>query len=398
MPPSLSISTLGAVLGKARLRMGGLVSDLGLAALATASIVLITSVIEPSGDDRPLDALGYAVMILAGAALVGRRARPVGVTAVVTASLAVYLGRGHPGGPVFVCLFVAVYSVAVGRDRRTSLVVAGVAAGALVLVGELAGTGPGLVHLVFVGWTAAAVFLGDAVRSHRFQLAALRDRAAHLEASRDDEARRRVAEERLRIAQDLHDSVAHSMAIINVQAALASRVFDRHPSRSREALDVIRRASGEVLDELAAFLRLMPVGDEAASRAPTPGPTALPALVEFVRQAGLELDLCMDGSVDDVSQPIGVAPYRVVQESLTNVVRHAGPGTRARVAITRDGGGKLTLEVTDDGRGANGAPRAGAGVGLVGMRERTVATGGAFTAGPRREGGFLVRAVCPVGR
>jgi signal transduction histidine kinase len=372
--------------------------DLALAAVMVATIVGVTAPIEPSNGERPLDSLAYACMAAAGGALAGRRRWPLAVVAVATAALAVYLGRGYTGGPVFVTLFVALYSAAAHGDRRVAFGAAGLSTGALVVVGELAGTGPGLVHLVFVGWAAAAVFLGSAVRSRREHLAAVEERARQLEQSREEEARRRVAEERLRIAQELHDSVAHTMATINVQAGVAAHVIDRHPDRARDALVVIQRASGEVLDELAALLGLLRVdGDGAANRAPTPDADQLDALVESTRRAGLEVSLEVRRDLAGVPQPVGVALYRIVQESLTNVVRHAGPGTTATVTVAEDAAGGLCVEVLDDGStGRRGAP--GAGVGIVGMRERAEATGGTLDAGPCPEGGFAVRAVWPARR
>jgi signal transduction histidine kinase len=372
------------------------VADAAVGVLAAVSVVAATGQIEPSNGDRALDALAYACMVVAGGALAGRRRWPLPVVAVVTAALAVYLARGYPGGPVFVTLFVALYSLATARGRRVAFPVAAVAAGGLVLVGEVAGTGPGLVHLVFVGWAAAAVFLGDAMRSRRGYLVALEERARHLEQSREEEARRRVAEERLRIAQDLHDSVAHTMATINVQAGVAAHVIDRHPERARDALVVIQQASREVLDELAALLGLLRVdsrGDDGDTLAPTPGPEQLDMLVESARRSGLNVTLRVERDLGAVPQPVGVAVYRIVQESLTNTIRHAGPGATATVTIANDAGGGLAVEIADDGAGANGA--GGTGVGIVGMRERAQATGGALDAGARPGGGWVVRGLWP---
>jgi len=182
------------------------------------------------------------------------------------------------------------------------------------------------------------------------------------------------------------------MATINVQAGVAAHVIARHPDRARDALVVIQQASGEVLDELAALLGLLRVdGDGAANRAPTPGADQLDALVESTRRAGLEVSLEVRRDLAGVPQPVGVALYRIVQESLTNVVRHAGPGTTATVTVAEDAAGGLCVEVLDDGSTGRGrAP--GAGVGIVGMRERAEATGGTLDAGPRPEGGFAVRA------
>jgi signal transduction histidine kinase len=225
-----SRSYRGPVKGQGRLWAESQVFDVAIGVLAVVGVVGVTAQIEPSEGDRSLDGVAYASMVVAGGALALRRRWPVLVVAVVTAALAVYAARGYVGGPVFVTLFVALYSLATVRHRRVGFAVAAVAAGVLVVVSQISHTGPGLVHLVFVGWAGAAVFLGDARRSRREHMAALEERARHLEQSREEEARRRVAEERLRIAQDLHDSVAHSMATINVQAGVAAH-GDRSPSR-----------------------------------------------------------------------------------------------------------------------------------------------------------------------
>jgi signal transduction histidine kinase len=371
------------------------VIDMALGALAAVAIVAATNQVEPSSGDRALDALAYGCMAVAGMSLAGRRRWPLATVAVVTLALAVYLARDYVGGPVFVTLYIALYSLATIRARRLAFGAAAAATGVLVVVGELAGTGPGLLHLVFIGWAAAAVFLGDAVRSHRAYLTALEERAAHLERSRDEEARRRVTEERLRIAQDLHDSVAHSMATINVQAGVAAHVIDRHPERARDALVVIQQASGDVLDELAALLGLLRVDDrDGAALTPTPTPVQLGELVESASRSGLEVTLRVERDVDDVPQPVGVALYRIVQESLTNVVRHAGPEATAEVTVAGDADGGLSVEVVDDGTGCHGTGP-GAGVGILGMRERARATGGALRAGAHPQGGFVVRAVWP---
>jgi len=372
-------------------------ADAAVGVLAAASVVAATIRIEPSGGERPLDGLAYACMVIAGGALAGRRRWPLQVVAAVTAALAVYVAFGYVGGPVFVTLFVALYSLASGKGRRVAFPVAAATTLGLVVIGEVADTGPGLLHLVFVGWASAAAFLGDAVRSRRSYLQALEERARHLEQSREDEARRRVAEERLRIAQDLHDSVAHTMATINVQAGVAAHVIDRHPDKARDALVVIQQASREVLDELVALLGLLRHArsdDDGAALAPTPGPAQLGSLVESAQRSGLEVTLRVERDLSTVPQPVGVALYRIVQESLTNVVRHAGPGAKATVTVTGEPDGGLAVEIADDGAGAN-RNGGGAGVGLVGMRERAEATGGALVAGTRPQGGWVVRGVWP---
>lgn len=370
-------------------------ADLAVGVVAVVTVLAITSQIEQSGNDRALDAKAYACMVVAGAVLACKRRWPVATVAAVTAALSFYLARGYPGGPVFVTLFVSLYALARTRRRRVSFAAAAAAAGALVLVGEVAGTGPGLVHLVFVGWAGAAVFLGDAVQSHRDTVDALEERARHLEESRHQDARRQVAEERLRIAQDLHDSVAHSMAVISVQSGVAAHVVDRYPDRAREAMLVVKQSSGEVLDELGALLGLLRLdGEIAAPVAPTPGPERLADLVESARRSGVEVDLRIEGDIEVISRSVGVALYRIAQESLTNVARHGGPGTAATVTVAANPDGLLRLEVVDDGAGPGGATT-GTGVGIVGMRERAEASGGTLEAECRPDRGFVVRAVWP---
>ena len=372
------------------------------AAVVVPWLVFVATQIEPGADNRAVDALGWACIVVAGGALALRRRQPLAVVVVVTATLAVYLGRGYPGGPVYLTLFVAIYSVAGAVDRRVAFAIAAVASSVLVVTGVVTHRGPGLAHLVFVGWTAAAVFLGDAVRSRRQSVAALEERARHLQQSREEETRRRVAEERLRIARDLHDSVAHSMATINVQAGAAAHVIDRRPEQAKEALRVVQQASREVLEELNALLGLLRVdAGEQADRAPTPGLDQLEKLAESTRRAGLAVSLSVRRGVAALPQPVTVAAYRIVQESLTNVVRHAGSGAAATVVVDGDDDGALRVEVLDDGSGPAPPPADGnagdgrSGVGLVGMRERAESTGGTLEAGARPEGGFVVRATWP---
>jgi signal transduction histidine kinase len=318
----------------------------------------------------------------------------VATVAVIAVALAVWLGRGYVGGPVFVTLGLALFVLGGTASRRVAFITAAAALGLLVVVGEVADTSPGLLmHAVLVGWSATAALLGDVVRSRREHVAALEERARHLEQTREEETRRRLVEERLSIARDLHDTVAHSMATINVQAGAAAHVIDRQPEQAREALLVIQQASGEVLDELAALLQLLRVdpGEESV-KAPTPGLEDLEELVASARRAGLDVTLRVDEGFGDLPRAIGVAAYRIVQESLTNVVRHAGAAS-ATVTLRRDSDGGRSVEILDDGGRTQGAATsAGSGVGIRGMRERAETTGGRLEAGPHPDGGFRVRA------
>jgi signal transduction histidine kinase len=362
--------------------------DVGAAALATAFLLLATSHIEPTGDDRHLDVLGYLLITAAGASLALCRRRPDASVGIVTVVLGTYLLRHYVGGPVFVTGWIALFFLSWRSTRRAAVIGAVALCAVLVAGGIAAGSDAFTLHLVFVGWSAAAVFLGEAMQNRRSYLTQLEERAHYLEHTREEEARRRVAEDRLRVARDLHDSVAHAMATINVQAGAAAHVVDRRPAAAKEALTVIQRASAEVLDELAAMLRLLRDHGEGAALAPTPGIEQIAALVASMRHAHLPVTLEDHGPFDTIPKPIGTAAYRIVQESLTNVVRHAA--SAPTVVALRCEGRDFTVEVADDGPG--GGATSGTGMGIRGMRERAEATGGTLLAAPRADRGFTVRA------
>lgn len=235
---------------------------------------------------------------------------------------------------------------------------------------------------------------------------AIRERAERAERTRDEEARRRVAEERLRIARDLHDVVAHHIALVNVQAGVAAHVMDKRPDQAKEALAHVRDASRSALNELRATVGLLrQSGDPEAPTEPAPGLSVLDELVDTFRHAGLPVEVIVQLGRADGPLPAAVdlAAYRVVQEALTNVRKHAGPGARAEVSVVRVG---TSVEVTvlDDGGAppadpADSAPEPddSGGHGLLGMRERTGALGGSCFAGPRYGGGYRVHAILPVG-
>ena len=192
------------------------------------------------------------MIVVCGAALLALRRHPVAALAVITIGLSVWLGRGYAGGPIFVTLWIGLFALGLLAPRRTAWIAATAALGALVLVSVVADSSPGLVeHALLVGWSAVAVLAGDAVRSHAERVAARDDRVRQDEQTREEETRRRLAEERLRIARDLHDTVADTMATINVQAGAAAHVMERRPEQARDVLLVIQQASGEALDELA---------------------------------------------------------------------------------------------------------------------------------------------------
>jgi signal transduction histidine kinase len=367
----------------------------GLLALAAfVALVLTTAQIEPGDGERSLDAVGYVVTGAAAATLALRRTAPIVGLAVVTVLLWVYTARDYAGGPIYLVFFVMVFAVAVATDRRRSLVVAGLALAALLLPHAIAfGLDEGAWPLLSIGWTAAAWFWGDGLRTRRAYLAGLEERARYLEETREEEARRRVADERLRIARDLHDVIAHSIASINVQAGSAIHVMDRRPEQARASLLAIKEASGEALAELRSTIGPLRADGREAPRAPTPTLARLDPLLETAARAGLPVEVGVRGEPRPLPAAVDVAGYRIVQESLTNVVRHA----RAHGAtVTLEyGPAFVEVEIIDDGR--NGASGSAPGHGIAGMRERAEAVGGRVEAGPRFVGGFRVWARLPTG-
>jgi signal transduction histidine kinase len=367
----------------------------GFLALAVfAVLVLIESQIEPGDGDRRLDALGYIVIGGAAAMLALRRTAPIIGLAVVTALLWVYTAREYPGGPIYLMFFVMAFAVAVSNERRRSLVIVALALAVLLSSHLLLfGFGDSVWPLLSIGWTAAAWFWGDGLRTRRAYLAGLEERARYLEETREEEARRRVADERLRIARDLHDVIAHSIASINVQAGSAIHVMGRRPEQARESLLAIKEASADALAELRCTLGMMREDDVGALRAPTPSLARLDPLLETAGHAGLPVHVGVRGEPRSLPSAVDVAGYRIVQESLTNVVRHA----RAHEAtVTLEYGPEFVeLEVTDDGRNGAADGTGEAGHGIAGMRERAEAVGGRVEVGPRFTGGFRVWARLP---
>jgi signal transduction histidine kinase len=371
--------------------------DLGAAVLVTTFLLLVTSHIPADTDERSLDALGWAALIVAGSSIGLCRRNPGLAVGMSTAALAVYVVREYVGGPVYLTVWVALFALAWQARRRVAFAAAAAVVVLLGTASALAGHAAIPLQLVFLGWSAAAVFLGDSLRNRRSYLAQLEERARVLELSREQEARRRVAEDRLRIAQDLHDSVAHAMATINVQAGAAAHVVDRRPEAAREALSAIRQASGEVLDELATLLGVLRDSSDLAAADPDGQPAlgSLPRLVHTTRRAGLPVSLEMTGPLDAVPHDVGVAAYRIVQESLTNVLRHAGPVSTS-VDLNCSADGSLAVSVDnepaahDSDRSPGIGPGDSGGLGIRGMQERATATGGRVRTGSKGDGGFSV--------
>jgi signal transduction histidine kinase len=244
------------------------------------------------------------------------------------------------------------------------------------------------------GWMLIALLLGEAMRNRHALAHEAELRALEAERTRHEEAQRRVVEERLRIARELHDILAHTLALINVQAGVAAHVLDQQPEQAREALTHIKTASRATLQELRALVGVLRAGDEPAPLAPAPGLDSLDELVDAVRDAGLTVDLQVARSNGPLPATVDVTAYRILQEALTNSIKHAGRGIVH--VLVRQEGPTLELDVTDRGGVAPTVRADGSGQGIPGMRERAAALGGSLEAGPVPGGGFRVHATLPV--
>jgi signal transduction histidine kinase len=224
----------------------------------------------------------------------------------------------------------------------------------------------------------------------------LEEQAARIESEREEEARRAVARERARIARELHDVVAHSVGLMTVQAGAANLVFSTNPDAALSSLSSIERTGRLALGELRRLLGVLRSDGEGGELSPQPGLDRLGELVADVEKAGVEVELSVEGDLEDLPTALGLSAYRILQEGLTNVLKHAGPSARAHVVIRR-AQRELVLEIADDGRGAaSEAPKLVGGHGLIGMQERVALFGGKMATGPRRGGGFFVRTEIPL--
>jgi len=327
----------------------------------------------------------YLAVAVSALVLIWRRRRPVLVLAVSLGAVLLYTCLGYVNGAAMLNPMFALYAVAVAVPTKRAIALSVITM--LSLMAATAAFGPfgtGGGFVLIPGEVAAALFLGLWVASRRAY--ALRESA--------EQARRAIDTERLRIARELHDVVAHTMATINVQAGVAAHVIDQQPDQAAQALEAIKQASKEGLRELRGILNVLRQADEQDERSPAPRLAQLDKLVENATRAGLPTSVTVHGRARTLAPTVDLTAYRIVQESLTNALRYAGPTTaRVTLSYTDD---ELHVEVLDGGRGrADGTPE-GAGHGIAGMRERAEAVGGTLIAGPVPEGGFLVQARLPL--
>src|ERR671913_445654 len=361
-------------------------------ALAAAGLSTAFFIFHPAASDLPSGTLvlGCGLVLLNTVPLAARRRFPLAVLAIVLASGLAFAALDLPPDILWVAVPVAVYSVAAYADRWASL--AGLAVAEVGLVANQLTPGrfqapPVVRNALLIG---AAWLLGHFVGVRRLYILQLEERTVELERAREELARRAVTEERLRLARELHDVVAHAMSVIAVQSGVGAHVAASRPEEVGKALAAIEATSRAALTELRRLLGVLRQDSEPqASLTPVPGLANLDSLLAEVGKAGLAVRLRVEGTPSPLPAGVDLSAYRIVQEALTNAVKHAGP-VHAQVTIGyRDQ--EVTVEVTDDGRGpvppaSDG--RMGTGHGLIGMRERVVAFNGELEAGPRPGGGF----------
>jgi signal transduction histidine kinase len=387
-----------------RRRLGALAQDSliasGLTATSVVGVVNDLSVDLPEGAAdvaaNPLDGLGVLLVLAQTAPTAWRRRAPLVVICVVTAAMFLYSVLGYVRSFAAFGFLLELFTVAAYEERSTSVPI-GVAAGSLVLL--ILGFSPEPVEPDAVVATLLLVgscwFIGDSARIRRGEVAQLEDRAARLEREREVLTREAVDAERRVIARELHDVIAHDVSVIVTQAAAAQKVADRHPDDAIRGLGAIERAGREAFLEMRRLMALLrPAGSTPPPLAPQPGLGDLASLVGQVRQAGLPLELRIEGAERPLSPGLDLCAYRIVQEAVTNVARHSG-AERLSITLTRKNGAVVAI-VEDDGKGFDPARTGSDGLGLVGMRERLALVGGTLRIEAAAGAGTTIAAEVPL--
>ncbi|MEW9551638.1 histidine kinase [Nonomuraea sp. NPDC050783] len=366
-----------------------------VAAVSVTLYALYDPLRLPAGGLRPADGIGLALVAVSGVPVAWRRRRPLAALCAALVPETLLAVAGYGAGVPGLAGLVLLYSVASHRGLATALggLLATLSA---YTAGAVAGPARAVAwtdHVVAAVVVTAVWGAGRSLRLRRAYLAELRERAARLERAHAADTRAARAEERSRIARELHDVVAHHVSVMIVQAAAARRVLASDPELAGEALSAIEHTGRTAMAEMRTIVGVLRT-DARAERGPQPGVQDLPALVEQMREAGLPARLLVEGEPRPLPAGVDLAAYRLVQEGLTNSLRHAGAGAGAVVTV-RHRPDELDVRVQDDGAGT-AEPPAGPGHGLVGIRERVALYGGILSIGPRPGGGFEVRARFPL--
>jgi len=370
-----------------------------LAVFALMSQQLITRHVLLPGQ-HPTTVLTWLLVVVIVAPILTHRRFPRASVAVCLGAVAIYAAGHYAAYPGY-AIFVLTFDIALHSDEQVSvptLFASAVVIGVAVEFqpAKVAVLATYLLSEIFVG---AAWLAGWNLRRRRQRWAELQARTERLEREREEEASRAVTEERLRIARELHDVIAHSMSVIAVQSAVGNHVIDAQPAEARQALAAIEATSRSALTEMRRLLGVLrQEGEPRGSLTPAPGLADLSSLVSQVRDAGLKVWINVEGQRGAVPPGVDLSAYRVIQEALTNVIKHAGSAAATVTIRYRDD--SVTVEIANQVPAAPVAhvpvPRTGSGHGIIGMRERVAVFGGQFAAGPGPDGGFLVRACFPI--
>jgi signal transduction histidine kinase len=384
------VTTVNGSAPEAARRTSLLADGVLAAALAVVMVVGTYFAARNQPGHRPFDAWAIVLVIASASPLALRRRHPVAVLAVIFGTTLIYFVLGYADGPIWLPLIIAYYT-ATAQGHRLAAVIAGVAGLAIfpwLNHGLRDRSPPSVVALAaLAAWLLVLLGVGEAARIRR-------ERAAEAARIREEEARSRASEERLRMARELHDSLGHYLSVISVQSAVALNLNQHLPEQARASLEAVKQASREALGELRSVLGILRQDGERAPRSPAPGLVRLEDLVSQASAPGLEIRAETEGRVRPLPFGVDVAAYRIVQEALTNVARHAGPA--AATVLVRYGEEEVTVQVDDDGRGPAARHQPASGKGIAGMRERVAALGGELYAGPRPGGGFRVQARLPL--
>lgn len=380
-----------------------LLIDSSLALLvAIANVIAISVATEP--DSRPPNALAYALGMAIGAVALARRRWPLGMLLASTILLLLYYSLNFPGIPPAIALSLALYTAVEAGYLRWGAAIAVFFLGAGLFVVVVRKHEPGLLEVAQMAQQAAlfavVILLGEVVRNRRRYQEEVQERLRLTAAEQEREAARQIAEERLRIARELHDVMAHTITAITVQSSLALEALDDTPTQAREAVSAIRTASREAMVEIRSTIGLLRSDEDGvAPRSPTASLDQLDGLMREAQRAGIQVEMTISGEARPLSATVSAAAYRIIQESLTNVLRHTQAHSVTVALLYEETG--LGLSVIDDGIGAqtegqaDSEPKAQGGHGLRGMQERATALGGTLSAAPRPSGGFLVEAWLP---
>lgn len=373
-------------------------------ALAVGMLVLSVGSVrvwqqDPGPGVRPIDALGYVLMAAQTLPIIWRRRFPVPVLTFVIVAFMIDRGINYPSSWAFFGIALAIYTIGAQLPPKRSLLVGAVAID-VVLAWTLVGVFLTDVSLFALASEIAALgfpyLIGRESYYRQQQIVELETRAIQAEHQREQEAVEQVTRERIRIARELHDVVAHEITVMTIQSAAARKVLTRDPEQALDAMQAAEDAGHRALTEVRRLLGMLRTADPRATD-PQPGMESLDRLVTHMQQAGLATELSVSGTVRSLPLGIDINAYRIIQESLTNTLKHGGPGAHARIAVEYDHD-VLAIEVSDDGRGAAAQtkPNGHTGQGLVGMHERAILLDGAVHAGPKPGGGYRVSARIPI--